>query len=98
MKHILEAGTDAATLALFDPAAMPEDALARRQSDPAAVTEELAEAGRPFGTHPHADGKSTLHAYVDEPLPEGIAPHVRDPVTLENFQAPSGRLYFAGAE
>ncbi|MBO0699058.1 MAG: hypothetical protein J2P46_11735 [Zavarzinella sp.] len=98
MKHIVEAGTDAATLALFDPAAMPEDAANRLQVDPAGLMEELVLAGRAYRIDTHADGSYTLHAYVDEPLPESIAQYVREPVTVENFQVPSGRLYFAGAE
>jgi hypothetical protein len=98
MKHIVEAGTDAATLALFDPAAMPEDAPARLLADPADLMEDLVQAGRAYRIDTHADGSYTLHGYVDEPLPDGIAPYVRDPVTVENFQVPSGRVYFAGAE
>lgn len=98
MKHIVEAGTDAATLALFDPAALPEDFEARFREDGAEVFEELNRGGRLLGIDTHADGSYTLHAYVDEPLPDGIAPHVRDPAVVEAFQVPSGRVYFAGAE
>ncbi|HKB03664.1 MAG TPA: hypothetical protein VKD90_15680 [Gemmataceae bacterium] len=98
MKHIVEAGTDAATLALFDPAAMPEDAAARIHADQADLMEELVQAGRAYRIDTHADGNYTLHAYVDAPLPEEIARYVHNPVTVEAFHVPSGRLYFAGAE
>jgi hypothetical protein len=45
-----------------------------------------------------ADGAYLLHAYVDEPIPASLQPFARDPIVVENFSVPSGRLYFTGAE
>jgi hypothetical protein len=98
MKHILEAGTDAATLLLFDPAALPPDFDARVQQDGTDFFDQLTAQGLAYWINTSADGNYTLHAYVDEPVPDALGPHLRNAVTVDAFQAPSGRLYFAGAE
>src|SRR5438046_665522 len=96
MRHVVEAGTDAAALLLFDPGALPEDFDSR--DDPADVLEQLTEAGRACWFDTGADGAYLLHAYVDEPVPPSLEPYTRDPITREAFAAPTGRLYFTGAE
>jgi hypothetical protein len=98
MKHVIEAGTDAATLTLFDPEALPEDADRRLADDPIELLERLHAEGRVYWINTHADGSYILHVYVGEPVPDTLQPYTRDPVVVESFQVPTGRLYFIGAE
>jgi hypothetical protein len=98
MKHIVEAGTDAAALLLFDPAALPKAFDVRSQEDPASLYEELDREGKLRWINTGADGRYLLHAYVDEPIPSFLQPFAQDRVCVETFCVPSGQLYFAGAE
>lgn|SRR5262245_15982390 len=98
MKHVIEAGTDAATLILFDPGALPADTDGRLADDPTELLESLHAGGRVYWIDTHADGSYTLHAYIGEPVPEALRPYTRDPVVVEAFHVPTGRLYFIGAE
>ena len=98
MRVELEAGTDAATLLVFDPAALPPDYDRRRDHDPLELHEALAEQGRALLFETGADGIYRLHLYVDEPVPADVRAACQNPITVERFQIPSGRLYFTGAE
>src|SRR5437667_2283717 len=46
MRHIIETGTDGATLCFFDPAALPADFDQRLADDPVSAFEELQKEGR----------------------------------------------------
>jgi hypothetical protein len=98
MKHVIDAGTDAASLLLFDPGSLPEDFDTATHPDPVGLLERIQGEGRAYWIDTHADGAYVLHAYVDEPIPESLAPHTRNPVVVEAFQVPTGRLYFTGSE
>lgn len=98
MRHVVEAGTDAAAVLLFDPAALPPDFDRRAAEDPADLLDELHQAGTVFSTDTGGDGRYLLHAYVDEPVSPHLEPFLRDPVVVESFPVPGGQLYFSGAE
>jgi hypothetical protein len=98
MRHIVEAGTDAAGVALFDPGALPEDFDLRMQDDPIGFLERLQQDGKAFYTETGGDGRYLLHAYVDEPIPSNLEDHLRDPITIERFSILTGHLYFTGSE
>jgi hypothetical protein len=98
VRHVAEAGTDAATLLLFDPAALPDDFDARFPSDPVAFFEELTEAGVVCLISTGADGNYLLHAYVGEPVPEDLRPYLAERVPGDGLLCRSGRVYFAGVE
>jgi hypothetical protein len=98
MRYQIEAGTDAASLLLFDPGALPADFDGRHQSDPALTLERLEGEGRACWIDSGGDGRFLLHAYVDEPIPASLSPFLGDAEVLEDFRVPSGRLYLTGAE
>lgn len=98
MKYVVEAGTDAATLVLFDPGALPEDFDTHGREQPGDVLEELTTAGRACQIDIGGDGFYLLHAYVDEPLPDRLQTYVRDPLTMDRLSVPTGRIFFTGAE
>jgi hypothetical protein len=98
MRHIVEAGTDAAGVALFDPGALPADFDSRVQDDPIELFETLQRDGKAFYTETGGDGRYLLHAYVDEPVPGNLQEHLREPVIIERLAVPNGRLYFTGSE
>jgi hypothetical protein len=98
MKHVVEAGTDAALLLIFDPGALPGDFDSRAKWDPIEILKTLTEQGRAYLINTSADGGYLLHVYVDEPLPEAMQQHAKDPETVGTFSAPTGKLYFTGAE
>jgi hypothetical protein len=98
VRHVVEAGTDAATLLLFDPAALPDDFDARFPDDPIGLLERLTEAGVVCCFPTGGDGGYLLHAYVWEPVPEDLRPYVGEQVPGGGLFCPSGRVYFAGVE
>src|SRR5437764_2623979 len=98
MKHVVEAGTDAATVILFDPEAQPDDFDAQMQDQPADFLERLLAEGKVCSFETGADGFYLLHAFVDEPVPDELLKHAREPITVENFQVASGRVFFTGVE
>jgi hypothetical protein len=98
MRIEIEAGTDAASLILFDPEALPDDFDRRTRADPVELLEELHAEGRACWINTCADGSFRLHAYVDEPIPASLAPYLGNPEILEGFRVPSCRLYLTGVE
>jgi hypothetical protein len=95
---LVEAGTDAASLLLFDPGALPEDFDIRACGDPSELLQELSETGRARWMQTGADGAYLLHAYVNEPVPESLQLYLREPITVDSFLVPTGQLYFTGVE
>jgi hypothetical protein len=98
MRYEIEAGTDAASLLLFDPEALPADFDGRYQTDPVLSLEPLEGDGRACWINTDGDGHFLLHAYVDEPIPASLAMFLGHPEILEEFRVPSGRLYLTGVE
>src|SRR6187401_2526527 len=96
MHYLIEAGTDAAAVVLFDPASLPEEF--DGNEDPIELFEELSAAGRLHYQETGADGGYLLHFYVNEKLPEYLTPYLRETKTYDSFHLDSGRLFFAGAE
>ena len=91
------AGTDAACVCLYDPAALPDDFDQRFGEDPRESLEAAQSEGRAFFTETGGDGSYLLHVYVGEPMPEGLFVRADEPVEME-LQVPSGELVFCGAE
>jgi hypothetical protein len=98
MRYLIEAGTDAATLLLFDPAALPTDFEHQFQSDASGTLERLHRQGLACWIPVAGDGSYLLHVYLDEPIPPALRFCLREPVVIANFPAPSGWLHFTGAE
>ena len=99
MKHAVDAATDIAGVMLFDPEAMPDDFDSRGKGDEAyEVLEELHSTGKVVLVSTGSDGGFLLHAYLDEPIPENLRQYAKDPVELDKFPVPSGKLYFTGSE
>lgn len=100
MRHCVSAGTDVAQLCFFDPKALPEnfDAEMRTPFRTGKLLEECNRNGRLFLINTGADGSYLLHAYVDEPVPDYLQPHLHDPITLPGFPVVSGTVCFSGAE
>jgi len=98
MKHIIEAGTDAASMLLFDPKALPDQYDEKAKDDPIELLEEASKTGSAFWINTGGDGAYLLHAFVDEDVPEYLLPYLFDEESVGSFRVPSGRLYFTGAE
>jgi hypothetical protein len=98
MRHIVEAGTDAASLLLFDPGALPDDFEAQFRRDSVDLLERMTREGTACWIPTDADGAYLLHAYVDEPVSSMVARHATRQEVIERFRVPSGQLYFAGSE
>lgn len=95
MKHVIEAGTDGATLCAFDPAALPPDFDARVEDDPIGLMDTLREEGRLWYGGTGGDGSFVVHVLSGEALdvPDGLAPAWQGEISL-----PSGSLWVCGAE
>ncbi len=98
MRHIIETGTDGATLCFFDPAALPLDFDSRMKDDPMEAFDTLAKDGRLWWQSTGSDGGYLFHIYVNEDLPEEIRQYARDPQTTARFLIPSGVVWCSGAE
>lgn len=95
---VLEGGTDAASMVLFDPEALPEDFDIQVRDDPAELIERLDAEGRLCGINPAADGGYSLGVCVDSGLPKSLVEFARPLAVVERFAVPGGRLHFAGIE
>lgn len=98
MHYEIEAGTDAAMLLLFDPAALPDDFDAKSKEDPVAILEEATDRGNAHLINTDGDGSYLLHVFVDEPVPAKLTGFLHDERQVPSFRIPSGKLYFSGAE
>lgn len=94
----LEAGTDGATVALFDAAGLPADFAEIVQADPIQLFNQLQAEGRLFWSDTGGDGSYLAELTIggtDDPPPDALVDPV---VSISPFHVPSGRLWFAGAE
>ena len=98
MRHVIEAGTDASSLLLFDPGALPGDFERWFQSGSVEILERLTREGRTCWITTDGDGGYSLHAYVDERVPRELERCAVELETIEEFHVPTGRLVFAGSE
>ena len=93
------AGTDAATVAAFDAAALPADFDARAEDDVAALLESLQAEGRLWYSGTGGDGTCVVHVHVDvhvDDVPGDLAGE--DPAWRGELDIPSGSLWVCGAE
>ena len=97
MRYEIEAQTDAASLLLFDPAALPAHFERSFQIGQASL-EQLASEGLACGIETRGEGTSLLHAYIDESIPAELWVHLQDARSVAEFQMPSGVLVLAGLE
>jgi hypothetical protein len=98
MERTLEGGTDAGSMVIFDPAALPGDFDAGRTNISTEQLEQLTRAGRLYWLDTHSDGEYRLGIYLTESLPERLTPFARRMDACERFHIPSGRLFFTGVE
>ncbi len=98
MRHVIEAGTDASSMVLFDPGALPGDFERLFQTGSAEILERLDREGKVCWITVDGDGGYSLHAYVDERVPRELERCAVEPETIEEFPVPTGRLVFAGSE
>jgi hypothetical protein len=98
MQSTLEGGTDAGSMAIFDPAALPLDFDVKYKKDPLAQLEQLTRSGHLYWLDTHADGSYRLGVYVRDSLPDHLRPFANQMYACDCFHVPSGRLYFTGIE
>lgn len=97
MRHIIDVGTEVATLCVFDPQALPDN-FDEAGADALDVLRQMRIDERAFVCATGADGSFVLHVSVNETLPPELQKHLKDPVPLRNFRVPSGTLIACGAE
>jgi hypothetical protein len=85
-------------LTLFDPAAIPEDYDRTPIEDLIPLCDKLEQQGRLKLVNTGGDGSFLLHAYEEEQVPENLRPYLQEPIVLEKFQVPTGRVYLTGTE
>ena len=98
LEDVLVGGTDAASMLIFDPAALPEDYDSRARHDPIAVIEQLAADQRLYWLETAGDGGYSLGVCVCGRLPSETEGFARPLGNATRFAVPSGRLYFTGIE
>jgi hypothetical protein len=98
VRYFLDAGTDAACVALFDPAALPDDFDRHWEESPIEFARVLQQEGRMFFVETGADGSYSLELFVDEEVPENLCTYAADPIELPRFRIPGGTLLFCGGE
>ena len=97
MKHIIETGTDVATICFFDPAALPPT-FGHAKRDAYEAIAKLAEDNLVWFQETGADGAYLFHFYIDEEVPERILKHSFDPRAIPQMPVPSGAIWACGAE
>ena len=95
---VLEGGTDAASMLIFDPGALPDDYDERMRSDPLAVIEPLTENGKLYWLNTDSDGSYSLGVCLDGRLPGELSRFAKPLGVAGRFAAPRGRLSFTGIE
>lgn len=98
MGRTLEGATDAGSMVVFDPAALPDGFDTAYKEDPIAQLEELQTAGRLCWINTEGDGGYELGVYTGTRLPNELRPYARSIDEFDSFPIPSGRLYFTGIE
>lgn len=98
MIAVLEGGTDAASMLIFDPAAMPSDYDACAPDDPMSMILELTATGRVYWLDTHGDGGYNLGVCLGETLDHPYPQFAKQAGVADHFAAPSGKLYFTGIE
>lgn len=97
MRLVVETGTDVAALGVGDPSLLEELRTARGKEY--AVARDAAVArGTLWRTELEGDGAYLFHIFVDEEPPDQLAAFLRDPLDVESFMIPSGRLLVGGEE
>lgn len=99
-KHCtLEGGTDAGSMVLFDPTALPADFDAKiRNGEVAETMDELGKLGRLYWLNTEGDGGYSLAVCLAEHLPPTLQPYAKPRESVPAFHIPTGRLYFTGVE
>jgi hypothetical protein len=95
---VLEGGTDAGSMLIFDPSTLPDDYDVRVRHDPIAVIERLFDHGCLYWLDTASDGGYSLGICVSECLPGELARFARPLGVAARFTVASGRLYFTGIE
>jgi hypothetical protein len=98
MKQLAIAATEAGTLCLFDPAALPDDIRAHAYASNLDYLQALSRRGALHLVATGGEGRFLLHVYVDEPMPVDLAAQAVERSMLAAFPVPSGRVVVAGAE
>jgi hypothetical protein len=95
----VKAGTDAASLVLFDPQSLPEGWDQQwKQGESIDELAALDDDGRLFWINTEGDGDYSLHAFLDESTPAQLIEFVAESRDANQFQVLSGQVCFAGAE
>jgi hypothetical protein len=97
MKFTASGGTDAASIVLFWPDNLPDDADAQLASDPLDLIEKLREEARIILFPCDSDGGYTVAVYVNDDVPAELAIHCRNEQVIAQLLV-RGEGYFGGIE
>jgi hypothetical protein len=97
MKLTAQGVTDGATMVLFWPAHLPENADEQLQNDPMGLFEKLAAEGKLIQFPCEGDGDYGLAVYLNESIPEQVLLKCKEDVTIPRLIA-KGDAYFNGGE
>jgi hypothetical protein len=98
MVHLLEATTHAASVAVYDPQALPTNFESDWQRDRLAAAQTLRDDGEMFWIYTGKNGTFGLAVCVDEEAPQTLRPYLRESIIVPRLKVPSGALTFRGAE
>jgi hypothetical protein len=98
VKYIIEASTDGATLAAFDPESLPDGFDTNLLNDPLGTLELMQQAGKLWLGETHGDGFYVFHVYVNELTPQSKLVTRTLVKEFSAFPCPSGILCICGAE
>jgi hypothetical protein len=98
MRHVVNTGTDGATVCFFDPEALPADFDERVRDDSIQLFDDLMKAGRFWWKNTGGDGDYLFHFYIDAEVPAPIRKRLEEPDVIKNFVVSSGTLWACGAE
>jgi hypothetical protein len=98
MREIVETGTDVAAIAIGDPSLLGSLRAARDMAETRTALSNAVASGALWRTDTGADGAFLVHVFVDEEPDTPIRRFLQDPITVDRFPVPSGRLLVGGEE
>jgi hypothetical protein len=98
MRIIVETATDVAAVAVADPTLIGALREARDYAQFVAVRSQAEASGALWRTDTGADGAYLFHIFLEEEPPSDLRRQFEDPISMERFRVPSGRLVVAGEE
>ena len=98
MKHLIEAGSDGASICIWDPGTLPDDFDSVYSGGSVDMLDRLSTEERIFWQNTGGDGEYLLHVLEEELIPQSLEPFLKEVAWAKRFPVPTGQLFCSGTE